>query len=134
MLGNANKLGGKDASQYTTNDKFAVLTGSVNCTANTEQNLGYSDCTYTNIELDFPAGFTSQNCVVVSINSKNGDAYGFSYGSGRGPITALDMSWGTEPIKIMLGFNNQEKIKLSVGNYATSAKVRHYKIVLMKIS
>ena len=133
LLGNANKLGNKEASQYVTNDRFAVITGSINCRANTLDRVQEGECSYTNIDLNFPPGFTSKNCVVLTINSISLGNRGFAYLLGRGPITALDMSWGTEPIKIMLGFNNQEIIKLSVGNYDTNEIVRHYKIVLMKI-
>lgn len=134
MLGNANKLGGKDASQYTTNDKFAVLTGSVNCKANTNENFQNNISTWTTIDLNFPSGFTSYNCVVVAIGCISMENRGFTFSHGFSGFSMLDRSWGTEPIKVMLGYNNQEIIKLAMGNYATSQQTRQYKVVLMKIS
>ena len=63
LLGNANKLGNKNASEYTTNAKFAVLTGNI-----TMSNGSGS------VNMSYPAGFTQNNCVPIS--------YGHTYNSG----------------------------------------------------
>ena len=55
LLGNANKLGNKSAGEYITNDKFKILTGNIKLTAS-----GGS------VNINYPSGFTKDNCVVVS--------------------------------------------------------------------
>lgn len=114
MLGNANKLGGKDASQYVTNDRFAVITGTI--TINNGNGI---------VSVDYPTGFSQQNCVPIS--------YGFNYVTdgtwlGFGVISGT-FSTGVRlaPTKVTFMVN-----KLIDGG-ATSFTTE-YKLVLMKIS
>lgn len=116
--------------EYKLKGDFAVLTGSIECAANPDENASTGLCTYSNTDVDFPEGFTSENCVVVSIGGRSLNGLFDSFSNG-GTTCSLDMSWGTEPIKVALGINS--KIKISAGNLANEAKTRHYKIVLMKI-
>lgn len=109
---------------------FAVLTGSIECSGNLNENAASGICTFTNVDVDFPEGFTSENCIVTSIGGRNlaGTAYSYSIG---GVTNSQDMAWGTEPIRVSLGVNS--KIKIGAGNLAENSKTRHYKVVLMKI-
>lgn len=60
---------------------------------------------------------------------------GYSYTQGfKSDLSALDMSWGTEGIKVMLGYNNTEIIKISAVNITKQTATKKYKIVLMKIN
>ena len=123
VLGNAatattaadsDKLGGKEASQYVTNDRFAVITGTI--TINNGNGI---------VSVDYPTGFSQQNCVPIS--------YGFNYVTdgtwlGFGVISGT-FSTGVRlaPTKVTFMVN-----KLIDGG-ATSFTTE-YKLVLMKIS
>lgn len=114
MHGNADKLGDKKASDYTTNDKFKVLTGSITLT-----NTGGS----TNV--DYPSGFTKDNCIVI--------ACGITYNS------AGYRAFGTVQAAVSTGARLNSS-SITVGCFpiqsATSSPTGtfDYKLVLMKIS
>ena len=112
-------------------DNFAIITGSIECDAATDEDR-YK---LTNKDINFPTGFTSENCVVVSVGANNMTNKGYSYTQGfKSELTALDMSWATEGIKVMLGYNNTEIIKISAVNITKQTATKKYKIVLMKIN
>lgn len=70
MLGNANKLGNKAASEYTTNDRFAVLTNTISLT-NGSGSVNFS----------YPNGYNKNNCVPIAagtIYTSSGN-YGFGF-------------------------------------------------------
>lgn len=86
VLGNANtattaanstKLGGKDASQYVVNDKFAVLTGTV--TASKETSSG-------TLNFNYPQGFNKDNCVPISYGCVYSSFDWIGFGNVQGAI------------------------------------------------
>lgn len=112
--GNTNKLGNKNASEYTTNDKFAVLTGTVNLTNGTGS---------TN--LDYPEGFTQNNCVPISagyVYTSNG-WWGFG-------VVQSAIGTGVRMTSSKVIFN----VSLVNGVSSSTNETRDFKIVLMKIS
>ena len=114
LLGNANKLGNKDASQYVTNDRFAVITGTI--TINNGNGI---------VSVDYPTGFSQQNCVPVS--------YGFNYVTdgtwlGFGVISGI-YSTGVRLTSTKVTF--MVNTLLSGGGKSFTS---NYKLVLMKIS
>lgn len=115
-------------------DKFAVIEGSIECSANTGELSLAGKVTYTPKLIDFPVGFNKDNCVVLSFGGKNfDDARGYGYANG-GVTESTDLVLGTEPKRIELGSNlDNSKIRIMVGNISTSPKTKYYKIVLMKI-
>ena len=114
LLGNSNKLGNKEASQYITNDKFAVITGEITLEAS-----GGS------VNVDYPSGFNKDNCVVI--------ASGITYNS------AGWRAFGTVQATISTGARlNPNSIAVccypaSTGQVSPSGTF-NYKLVLMKIS
>lgn len=114
LLGNATKLGGKEAGQYTTNDKFAVLTGNITLEAS-----GGS------VSVNYPSGFTKDNCVVI--------ACGITYNSGGW------RAFGTVQAAVSTGARlNPSNITVGCypiqGNTSGPTGTFNYKLVLMKIS
>lgn len=71
LLGNANKLGNKEANQYVVKDRFAVLEGTMTLPANTSENALKGITSKKDKVLDYPAGFDFDNCVVASAGRKN---------------------------------------------------------------
>ena len=120
LLGNANKLGNKEASQYTTNDKFAVVTGILN---NSGVNVGY------------PTGFTKDNCCILSVATQNPSNMYWSTG------TVYDSSSyvrGGLPIQVTLKTDDidirAKNINLTNEStpYVGDCPAYNFKIVLMK--
>ena len=70
LLGNSNKLGNKEASQYITNDKFAVITGTITLTDGSGST-----------KFNYPTGYNKNNCVPIAagtIYTSSGN-YGFGF-------------------------------------------------------
>lgn len=114
MLGNANKLGGKDASQYVTNDRFAVITGTI--TINNGNGI---------VSVDYPTGFSQQNCVPIS--------YGFNYVT-DGTWLGFGVISGTFSTGVRL---TSTKVTFMVNTLLSGGGksfTSNYKLVLMKIS
>ena len=132
LLGNADKLGDKEASQYVTNDTFAVLTGDYKYTWTYSNGNGSGNLNIPN--LNYPSGFNKDNCVVVSksysILKRNGSNYPIPTGWVNGNDTNFDKG-----ITVKLK-DNQMQVNL-LETYALQSSYDlegQYKIVLMKIS
>lgn len=134
---NAEKLGGKDANDYKLKGDFAVLTGNATLTANTSEKAVENTCTFTELTLNYPAGFNKDNCVVVSFGRQNTSNYGYSYGW-NSKIDSMDNLMGVLPMRITLfGTSTTQwanKIRVQFGNLTTESHTIAYKIILMKIS
>lgn len=110
------------------NSKFSIISGSMTLEANTisEQDKW----TQTQKEINYPTGFTENNCVVVSFGLETVTGKKLSYGYSVGVPNTLILLSGAYPRTVNL---QSDKIVLKVGNFATDSKVVNYKIVLMKI-
>jgi len=111
-------------ANYKLNGDFAIVTGTIECT-NTEN--------YTNKTIDYPTGFTKDNCVVVSFGSGGqsynggyaGLSYGFNYSTTTGYLT------GAQDRNVFL---NSDNITIMYYNPTPNQITYDYQIVLMKIS
>lgn len=114
---------------------FAVLTGNMTLEANTGDNASEGICTDTELVIDYPEGFSADNCVVLSAGRK-GTSNCYSYGWNN-TVDSVSMVLGLEPFAVSLygetsnDFSN--KIRLMAGNLATNSKTISYKVVLMKV-
>lgn len=123
--GNATKLGGKAAGDYIIKGDFAVLTGTI-----TMPEAGSGSLT-ENVEVDYPTGFTKDNCVIVSVMSHS-SVHTDYWSTQLGNSTSASVMFGNfgfatlKPSKIRYASN-----KLSDDQ---SSQTITYKIVLMKIS
>lgn len=121
VLGNANtattatnsiKLGGKDAGQYVTNDKFTVVTGTIT--------IYSGDSSSGSGSVSYPSGFNKDNCIIIALAVLINGYYQY-YNTGNG-----------NTLSATLYSNN---ISLSMRNYSSLATGSYTaKIVLMKIS
>lgn len=126
-------LGNKEASEYITNDKFAVLTGSMTLEANTQSNLEEGSQKQTLIKINFPSGFNKDNCICIAFGMKIATDKNYSYGTSSS-ISNQAVS-GSFPRHAVLGASDDNtKISLQVWQSTTSSKTVYYKLVLMKIS
>ena len=133
---NAEKLGGKSSTEYTTKEDFAILTGTLNMI--TEQGSEYSR---GSVDISYPSGFNKDNCVVISIglnrNTNTASKYAFGTESTEG-YSAVKVR-GTMGRSVAL---RSDKMTL-YGYFAfggdltassASTETYNYVIVLMKIS
>lgn len=126
LLGNANKLGNKEASQYTTNDKFAVLTGTITMPeANAEIGSG-------SISFPMPSGFTKDNCIVIGLMSRVPDMY--SRWATTGCSASSARSIGNYNLKAIFWENNTIRVDTMKGTAEQPSWQVEVKVVLMKIS
>ena len=126
LLGNAEKLGNKEAGDFFTNDKIVVLTGTIVMpAANADDLTGY-------VEVNYPSGFTRDNCVILSLMSHNQNTKYKDYWT-------LATS-NNDSMQILFGSNcsailKDSKIRIS-SNKASASLARNditYKLVLMRI-
>lgn len=115
-------------------DNFAIMTGSITLTANTPENLDADKWTLTDIQLDYPSGFTADNSVVISfgvIDNNYVGTRGYCFGDITGSkVLSKAVLTGAIPKKVSL---NPENISVSIGNYPTEERICNYKIILMKL-
>ena len=113
LHGNAEKLGGKTASQYITNDKFAVLTG----TMSLSNGSGSTTKSY-------PTGFTKDNCVAIAVGMDimgNSNSI-ISYTSAVGHLFEVRLT------------SSNISIRCSSVDGVGSSSTKNFTVVLMKIS
>ena len=133
LLGDSSKLGGKNPSQYTTNDKFAVLTGNMTLEANSQSEFEAGNQKQTQLLINFPSGFNKDNCVCIAFGMKTDSAKNYSYGISSS--ISNQAALGSYPRHAVLGGSTDNtKIALQVWQSATCSKKVYYKLVLMKIS
>ena len=145
VLGNANtattaanstKLGGKDANQYTTNDRFAVVNGQVTLTALSSEEFENKNFKATDIDINFPNGFNKDNSIVIALGAKPSSGEGgYAYGNVGELTSSMEFYFGCYPRYVVLGTPvDSNKIRLRFFNFTTSDVPLDYKLVLMKIS
>lgn len=127
VSGNANFDGSSNITITTTQANIAILTGTVNG---------------DNLELDYPAGFTKDNCICISAMLQNPNNVSGTWGLCTGGIfNSSSYVTGSMPSKILL--STKINIQLRIVNiidgegqtvYANSTTANfNYKIVLMKV-
>ena len=136
LLGNANKLGNKEASQYVTNDRFAVVNGQVTLTALSSEEFENKNFKATDIDINFPNGFNKDNSIVIALGAKPSSGEGgYAYGNVGELTSSMEFYFGCYPRYVALGTPvDSNKIRLRFFNFTTSAVPLNYKLVLMKIS
>ena len=115
----------KNFSNYKLNGDFAIISGEIECT-NTQG--------HTSKNINYPIGFTKENCVVISIGTGGqafafgtaGLAYGYSYTSPQMGLLA-----GSQDRNVIF---YEDHMSISIYNPSNNAFTYSYKIVLMKIS
>lgn len=123
---NATKLGGKNASQYVTNDRFAVLTGTITMPeANSEILNG-------TISFPFPNGFTKDNCIITGLMSRVPDMY--SRWATTGCRDSSARSIGNYNLRAIFWENNTIRVDTSKATDEQASWQVEVKVVLMKIS
>ncbi|MCI8481712.1 MAG: hypothetical protein HFJ27_01125 [Clostridia bacterium] len=131
VSGNVDFDGSKSVQINTVQSNIAVLEGNMNLS----RGEGPESPSYNTVDLNFPAGFTKDNCVCLSVGIRISpyDDSGYSY-------EAMDLNdprtWvrNAQYRNVWLGERgNLSKIVLTIVNPITSAKTAYYKIVLMKV-
>lgn len=105
---------------------FAVLTGTISATAASSSN------SFNTKKIDFPSGFNSDNCMVVSWYVKRNGNYGKTFGctTASDPRTSLR---GGVPSMVIFNYQSDGKITFTLESPITEATTFEYKILLMKI-
>lgn len=120
VSGNADFDGSGNVTINTTQSNIAVLSGSFDVEATT----------YGKTTINYPSGFTVDNCVLISLGIYAYTKNGYNYYGQMSEFTS-DIGYSSLNRKINL---DSTGIILQAENKATSSKTITYKIVLMKIS
>lgn len=138
VSGNADFDGSANITIDTTQANIVKLTGNLELAANTSDNAANGYCKFTEISIDYPVGFSRDNCIVIAYNRKTVRSSG--YGWNNYP-NSTDMYEGTLPLTIGLYGNDssiasayRNKIRIRAGNLSTQSQTITYEVVLMKIS
>lgn len=123
-------------SKVVYNDRFVTIIGKATLTANTQEKATNNKCTFTNIKIDYPDGFTAENCVLISYSRQHNSNMGYSYGWDN-YLESMDNLIGVIPMRVTLFGNStteySNKIRLQLGNLSTSEADISFKITLMKL-
>lgn len=122
-------------SKVVHQDRFAIITGSIELNANTQENISKQpiQCTSTSKTIELPEGFNATNCVVVSCAFKKTETRGYAYGWDNYP-DASDTVRGTLPYALAFDDGTgANSMQLVMSNMSTSTSTYYYEIVLMKI-
>lgn len=131
VSGNANFDGSNNVVITTTQANIAVLTGTISTTPTNE---GTSDTSIDVVKLNFPAGFTSDNCVVLSFGIRDNSietGLGFETTDAKDPRT-----WLRAGVSKMITFNvkGDGKIWVLIETPFSAVHTYSFKVVLMKVS
>lgn len=108
-------------------DNFAVVNGNINITASSS--MGQFDGS-GNTTLNYPSGFTKDNCVIVSVETCLPAQGAYSSGNLGNRFKPVDAQRGMFPCYATLNSNN---IIVQAYNATTNAININFKVVLMKI-
>ena len=115
-----------------TNGDFAVIKGVINTTAATS-----STTVFNSMQIDFPTGFNSDNCVVISwgIHHKTEEegVYGKAFGY-TNPSDSRTWLRGAVASMVTLDHQGNKKITFTLETPFTQAYTYEFEIVLMKIT
>ena len=119
VSGSASVNGSGNVTITTSQANIAVLTGNFTAAADTAANVK---------NLNYPSGFTKDNCVVLAYGKYYYATTGYSFGHHSN--NSAGMLFGTNDNDITLG----DTITLWYNNISSSSVKIYYKIVLMKVS
>ena len=88
-------------------DQFAIITGSMVLVANSQENANKGITTKSDIVIDYPSGFNSDNCVVISAERSGIGNYGYGWSDN---IDGMDMYNGIEPLRSNIIFYYTERL------------------------
>lgn len=128
VSGSANFDGSANITITTTQSNIKIVSGSATLTANTNEYATDNRCTMTNISIDYPDGFSSSNCRVLSTAIKMGAQPYYTYGW-TNYLSSVEMLKGVLPNNVAL---QESKIMLSIGNLSTNTTNIQYEIILLK--
>lgn len=117
-------------------DNFAVITGTMELQANTQEDFERGYEKQTILKIDFPAGFNKDNCVCTAFGMKSYEEKNYTYGIGGSSVNR--MVSGSYYRHAVLGApgtdtSSNTKIALEVWQPGTTVITVYYKLVLMKI-
>lgn len=121
-------------------DNIAVIMGKMTLEANTGDNAMNGITTRTEKLIDYPEGFNSENCIVISC-SRQGNyqesgypIWGYGWSDN---VESMDTYNGITPFGVGLypqtNTSYSNKIRIFVGNLLTTAQEVEFKLVLMKM-
>lgn len=125
MHGNADKLDGKDSSEYFLRDNIVVLRGIKQLQASSSAGE-YVDTAW---QIDYPTGFNKDNTIVLAYQGSLNDNYEGAYG--ENPFVSGAQLSASIPRCISL---KADKISIHAFHSSNNTQQYKYKIVLMKIS
>lgn len=132
VTGSTSFDGSSDVTINTILNNIAVITGSMEIDGKTSG----TDFNIKSTQIDFPSGFTRDNCVVVAFGSKSATTLGYSYENLNSDDSKnFVMLYSAGPKAIVLGGANAASNKIIVygSNYYETKITFYYKIVLLKI-
>lgn len=131
IIGNADFDGSESVTINTNLANIATLTGSIELTANSQENIQKTplQATMSSKTLSFPAGFNKDNTIVLFVGFRKTSDKGFNYGWNN-YVSSSDFVRGTMPYDITVGPNG---IIMRLGNFSSSSTNFEYKLILMKI-
>lgn len=110
-------------------DRYAVIEGTLTLNENSSENLDKGLALNTNAFLDYPEGFTQENCVCLNVMLYDTNRNIYSTMSLDSiPVSGRLVSL-TSPRTLRL---LEDKMQLMIGNFATSSVTASYKIVLLR--
>lgn len=95
LFGNANKLGGKEAKNYITHDKFTIILDTV---------TGDGSKSSLTKNINFPTGFNNNNCVIISAMAQNVNSQIGAWGTGT-VFSSSNYTTGALPLKATISKN-----------------------------
>ena len=131
VKGSANFDGNADITINVTKNNIAVLSGQLNLKAATTD--GSYSPSFNSVLIDFPTGFSKDNCVVISSAMQLVDYTGYTFGCA---IWDDSRTWlrGGYPSMVTLDYKNNGKIQYTVVNPTGQERTCKYKLILMKTS
>ncbi len=131
VKGSGNFDGNADITINVTQNNIAVLSGQLDLKAASTD--GSYSPSFNNVLIDFPSGFSKDNCVVISSAMQLTDYTGYTFDCA---IWDDSRTWlrGGYPSMVTFDYKNNGKINYTIVNPTSQVRTCKYKIVLMKIS
>lgn len=131
VSGNADFDGSGNVTITTVQTNIAVLEGNISLDANTNDNVSNNKMQQTQWSIDYPAGFTKDNSILLCFSGRFYTTKGYAFGDASGSgFDSVGMVTGAIPRDITFG----DKLNCQAYNMATSTKTFYYKIVIMRVS